>query len=187
MFRMLDDTWGEDAKCFIEDSHKAMFRTLDDAWFWHLILKLNSDVWFWCLILMLDFDSWFWHFILMLDFLMLDFGAWFWCLILMLDFDAWLWPLILTLDFDSWIWHLITYSNLPLRMNGRKHNSNSRVTLRLKTTMKHPWTQDKWESYHMKIIIIVKGRTISQLNTLDVDLLHSFFILSLQPEHQVKV
>ena len=56
-----------------------MFKTLDDAWFW-------------CLILTFDFDTWFWRFILMLNF-----DTRFWCFILMLDFDTCFWHLILTL------------------------------------------------------------------------------------------
>ena len=59
-----------------------MFKTLDDAWFWRLILMLDwggggakrfiedsreaifkiiDDAWFWHLILTPDFDAWFWR------------------------------------------------------------------------------------------------------------------------------
>ena len=38
---------GGGSECFLWDSRKAMFKTLDDAWFWLLILTLNFDTWFW--------------------------------------------------------------------------------------------------------------------------------------------
>ena len=47
---------------------EAMFKTLDDTWFWCLILTLDFDAWFWHLILTLDFDTWFWWLILMDEF-----------------------------------------------------------------------------------------------------------------------
>ena len=34
-----------------------MFKTLDDGWFWCLILMLDSEAWFWHLDLMLGFDA----------------------------------------------------------------------------------------------------------------------------------
>ena len=36
---------GESTECFILDSREAMFRTLDDSWFWRLILTLEFDAW----------------------------------------------------------------------------------------------------------------------------------------------
>ena len=79
---------------------QAIFKIIDDAWFWRLILmltcwgggglgrffedsreaifKIIDDAWFWHLIVTLDFDA----------YLTLDFDAWFWRLILTLDFDA---------------------------------------------------------------------------------------------------
>ena len=70
------------AERFILNSHKAMFKTLDDVWFWCKILMLDFDTWGGVqntsfkiseklclrLLMMLDFDAWFWHLILTLDF-----------------------------------------------------------------------------------------------------------------------
>ena len=44
MFRMLDDTWGEGAECFIEDSREAMFKTLD-AYLLGGGLMMIDDAW----------------------------------------------------------------------------------------------------------------------------------------------
>ena len=92
----------------------AMFKTLDDAWLWCLLVGGGQNALFkiaakQCLKILM----------------MLDFDTWFWCLILTLDFDTWFWCLILTHDFDAWWrsmtiddnWHLMF--KLGFRTNGQ--------------------------------------------------------------------